>query len=85
MSIEADFNLMKWVWTIILIPMAWLYNHLITTRKKIDYTQLELAKKLEREEMEKFVDRALKPIHEKLNDISSNVEHIRRHKDETRT
>lgn len=84
MSIETDFNLMKWVWTVLLIPLGWLYHHMVSTRKKVDYAQLELAKKLEREEMEKFVDRALKPIHEKLNEISGNVEYIRRHKDETR-
>lgn len=83
MSIETDFNLLKWAWTLMLVPLAWIYNHAITTRRKSDEAAIELQNRMTRKEMENFVDRSLKPIHEKLNSIGKNVEYMRRHKDET--
>ncbi len=78
MSIETDFNLIKWAWTLVMIPVTWIYAHTTITRKKVDEAQIEISKKLSREEVEGIIDRSLKPIHEKLTSIDNNVEYMRR-------
>lgn len=73
-----EIGILKWAWTMVLIPIGWMYNYIIKTRTKVDTIQIEVAKKVAYDDMKDFVDRSLKPIHEKLSSIDNNVEYMRR-------
>lgn len=86
MSDEID--TMKWLWTTLMIPITWLWHRVAKTEKvaddattKSNENRVYIAEHFyRREEVHDLVDRAVSPIHDKLDEIRDDIKYLVRDK-----
>ncbi|VAX07963.1 hypothetical protein MNBD_ALPHA03-1281 [hydrothermal vent metagenome] len=80
-----DIGYIQWLWSALLIPLTWLYHRMNRTSQKTDETRIVLAERhYTKLEVDHLVDKAVKPVHDKLNDISSDVKYLVRRDQKSR-
>jgi len=68
---------LKWLWTVMSLPLAWIWHRLNKAHIKCDETRITLAERhYTKLEVQDLVDRSVGPLHSKLNDISQDIKYL---------
>ena len=79
---SSDPELLKWLWTLAAVPIAWMWNKITRAENKVDQTRIVLAERhYTKLEVQDLVDREVGPLHEKLDGIASDVKYLVRKND----
>lgn len=68
MTSETDFSLLNWLWSVLSIPLIWMYTRVNRLETKVD-------DKVTKEEMKEYVDLRLSTIEYKIDTI---LEHVKK-------
>ena len=80
-----DIGLLNWIWSVLAIPLGWLWHRVNKANSKADESRIILAERhYTKLEVDSLVDKAVKPVHDKLNDISSDVKYLVRRDQKSR-
>ena len=80
-----DLGFLSWIWGALAVPLAWLWHRTTRANIKADESRIILAERhYTKLEVDNLVDKAVKPVHDKLNDISSDVKYLVRRDQKSR-
>lgn len=79
-----DIDSLKWLWSILMIPIGWLWHRTNRMQSIADETRITLAERhYKKLEVDHLVEKSIKPIHDKLDSISDDVKYlVRQRRDE---